>query len=67
MLSGEEQAFHGVVKDFVDEQVRPVVRQSEHSDTYQEQLIETMKGLGIQCGYDAGDPAGGSRRAGGER
>jgi hypothetical protein len=47
MLSGEEQAFHGVVKDFVDEQVRPVVRQSEHSDTYQEQLIETMKGLAI--------------------
>ena len=31
------------------------------------ELIETMKELGIQCGYDSGDPVGGSRRAGGRR
>ncbi|MGH3423555.1 MAG: acyl-CoA dehydrogenase family protein, partial [Nocardioidaceae bacterium] len=42
----EEQAVVDVVRDFVDRDVRPVVRELEHANTYPEQLIEKMKGLG---------------------
>ena len=46
-LSEEEQAIVEVVREFVDQQVKPVVRELEHSNTYPEQLIEQMKQLGI--------------------
>jgi alkylation response protein AidB-like acyl-CoA dehydrogenase len=36
-----------VVRDFVDQQVRPVARDLEHADTYPDQLIEGMKQLGV--------------------
>jgi alkylation response protein AidB-like acyl-CoA dehydrogenase len=46
-LSGEEQAVLDVVREFVDREVRPVVRELEHADTYPEALIEQMKRLGV--------------------
>jgi alkylation response protein AidB-like acyl-CoA dehydrogenase len=46
-LSEEERAIVEVVRDFVDQQVRPQVRELEHTNTYPEQLIEQMKALGI--------------------
>lgn len=46
-LDEEETAIVGVVRDFVDREVRPVVRELEHADTYPERLIEQMKELGI--------------------
>ncbi|GAB35113.1 acyl-CoA dehydrogenase family protein [Gordonia otitidis] len=46
-LSVEEEAIIKTVKDFVDKQVRPVVRELEHSNTYPEDLIEQMKEMGI--------------------
>lgn len=46
-LSVEEEAIVKTVRDFVDKQVRPVVRELEHANTYPEELIETMKELGI--------------------
>ncbi|OFB41306.1 acyl-CoA dehydrogenase [Mycolicibacterium sp. (ex Dasyatis americana)] len=46
-LSAEEQTIVETVRDFVDRQVRPVVRELEHSNTYPEALIETMKEMGI--------------------
>jgi alkylation response protein AidB-like acyl-CoA dehydrogenase len=46
-LSAEERAIVEVVRDFVDADVRPVVQDLEHTDTYPEQLIETMKQLGV--------------------
>ncbi|MFN6548221.1 acyl-CoA dehydrogenase family protein [Mycolicibacterium nivoides] len=46
-LSAEEQAIVSTVRDFVDKQVRPVVRELEHANTYPEALIEAMKELGI--------------------
>lgn len=46
-LSAEEQAIVSTVRDFVDKQVRPVVRELEHANTYPEELIEAMKELGI--------------------
>ncbi|MBP2450873.1 acyl-CoA dehydrogenase family protein [Mycolicibacterium lutetiense] len=46
-LSTEEQAIVDTVRDFVDKQVRPVVRELEHANTYPEALIETMKEMGI--------------------
>ncbi len=46
-LVPEEQAIVATVRDFVDRQVRPVVRELEHANTYPEELIETMKQIGI--------------------
>lgn len=46
-LSVEEQAIVKTVRDFVDKQVRPVARELEHANTYPEDLIETMKSIGI--------------------
>jgi alkylation response protein AidB-like acyl-CoA dehydrogenase len=46
-LSADEQAIVDTVRDFVDKQVRPVVRELEHANTYPEALIETMKEMGI--------------------
>src|SRR2546423_14150376 len=47
MLSPEEQAVVGTVRDFVDAEVRPVARELEHANTYPEALVETMKRLGV--------------------
>jgi alkylation response protein AidB-like acyl-CoA dehydrogenase len=46
-LSPEEEAIVEVVREFVDRQVKPVVRELEHANTYPEALIEQMKQLGI--------------------
>jgi alkylation response protein AidB-like acyl-CoA dehydrogenase len=46
-LTAEEQAIVEVVRDFVDREVRPVVRELEHANEYPEKLIEQMKQLGI--------------------
>jgi len=46
-LSPEEQAIVETVRDFVDRDVRPVVRDLDHNNTYPEKLIEQMKQLGI--------------------
>ncbi|BBX91356.1 acyl-CoA dehydrogenase family protein [Mycolicibacterium boenickei] len=46
-LSAEEQAIVSTVRDFVDKQVRPVVRELEHANTYPGDLIEAMKEMGI--------------------
>jgi alkylation response protein AidB-like acyl-CoA dehydrogenase len=47
VLSEEEQGIVDTVADFVDRDVRPVVRELEHADTYPEALIEQMKRLGV--------------------
>src|SRR5690349_15239304 len=47
MLSEEEQYIVDTVRDFVDREVRPVVRELEHANTYPERLIEQMKELGV--------------------
>ncbi|WP_199429593.1 acyl-CoA dehydrogenase family protein [Qaidamihabitans albus] len=46
-LNTDEQAMVATVRDFVDRQVRPKVRELEHADTYPEELIEQMKGMGV--------------------
>jgi alkylation response protein AidB-like acyl-CoA dehydrogenase len=46
-LAPEEEAIVATVREFVDKQVRPVVRELEHANTYPEALIETMKEIGI--------------------
>ncbi len=45
-LSVEEGAIVDVVHDFVNREVRPVVRRLESANTYPEQLIDQMKSLG---------------------
>ncbi len=46
-LSSEEQLIVETVTEFVDREVRPVVRELEHANTYPGDLIGQMKGLGI--------------------
>ena len=46
-LNEDERAIVGLVRDFVNRDVRPVVRELEHGNTYPEKLIEQMKHLGI--------------------
>jgi isovaleryl-CoA dehydrogenase len=46
-FSEEEQAIIEVVHDFVDRDVKPVVQELDHTNTYPERLIEQMKQLGI--------------------
>jgi alkylation response protein AidB-like acyl-CoA dehydrogenase len=46
-LTEEESAIVAVVSEFVDREVRPVVRDLEHANAYPEQLIEQMKQMGI--------------------
>ncbi|MER5259471.1 acyl-CoA dehydrogenase family protein [Streptomyces sp. NPDC002855] len=47
ILSEDEQSVVSTVRDFVDKEVKPVVQELEHADTYPEALIEQMKRLGI--------------------
>jgi hypothetical protein len=46
-LSADEQAVVEVVRQFVDQQVRPVARELEHANEYPGKLIGQMKELGI--------------------
>jgi alkylation response protein AidB-like acyl-CoA dehydrogenase len=46
-LNAEESLVVTTVREFVDREVRPVVRDLEHNNTYPEELIEQMKELGI--------------------
>ncbi|XVQ14676.1 acyl-CoA dehydrogenase family protein [Spirillospora sp. CA-255316] len=46
-LSAEESAIVETVRDFVEREVRPVVRGLEHSDTYPGELIDRMKEMGV--------------------
>jgi alkylation response protein AidB-like acyl-CoA dehydrogenase len=46
-LSSEERAIVDTVREFVDHEVRPVVRDMEHANAYPEEFIEQMKELGV--------------------
>jgi alkylation response protein AidB-like acyl-CoA dehydrogenase len=58
-LSVEEQQVVRIVAEFVDRDVRPVVRELEHADSYPDKLIDQMKALGI-FGLAISDGYGGS-------
>ncbi len=46
-LNDDESAVVEVVRAFVDSDVKPVARELDHTDTYPEELIATMKRLGV--------------------
>ena len=46
-LTEEESAVVGLVREWVDREVRPVVRELEHDNAYPAKLIDQMKELGI--------------------
>jgi alkylation response protein AidB-like acyl-CoA dehydrogenase len=46
-LTTEERAIVELVRQFVDDEVKPVVRDLEHANTYPGKLIDQMKQLGI--------------------
>ncbi|MEU6040945.1 acyl-CoA dehydrogenase family protein [Actinomadura sp. NPDC047616] len=47
VLAEDERFVVSTVREFVDKEVRPVVRDLEHANAYPEALIEKMKELGI--------------------
>ena len=47
VLNEEERLAVATVRKFVDDEVRPVVRELEHANEYPEKLIDSMKGLGV--------------------
>src|SRR5216683_742160 len=59
-LSEEERAIVGLVRDFVDRDVRPVASELEHANAYPERLIEQMKQLCI-FGLAIPEPWGAAR------
>jgi alkylation response protein AidB-like acyl-CoA dehydrogenase len=46
-LSDEEREIVELVARFVDDEVRPVVAELEHANTYPETLIDRMKAMGV--------------------
>jgi alkylation response protein AidB-like acyl-CoA dehydrogenase len=46
-LTDEESEIVLLVREFVDREVKPVVQQLEHANTYPEKLIDQMKELGV--------------------
>jgi alkylation response protein AidB-like acyl-CoA dehydrogenase len=46
-LSDEESAVIALVNEFVNREVKPVVRELEHAGVYPEKLIDQMKELGV--------------------
>lgn len=46
-LTPDEEAIVAAVRDWVDAEVRPVVRDMEHANEYPDRLIEQMKEMGI--------------------
>ncbi|PTM94018.1 acyl-CoA dehydrogenase family protein [Streptomyces sp. VMFN-G11Ma] len=47
ILPDHERLVVRTVREFVDKDVKPVVRELEHTDTYPERLIARMKKLGV--------------------
>ena len=58
-LSAEERAVVDTVAEFVDRDVRPVVRELEHANEYPQKLIDQMKAMGI-FGLAIPEPYGGA-------
>ncbi|MFT4165082.1 MAG: acyl-CoA dehydrogenase family protein [Microlunatus sp.] len=56
-LPTEEIDIVLAVRDWVDQEVKPVVRELEHTNTYPEKLIEQMKLMGVY-GLAIGEPWG---------
>jgi alkylation response protein AidB-like acyl-CoA dehydrogenase len=59
-LSEEESAVVTLVREFVDRDVRPAVRELEHANAYPDKLIGQMKELGI-FGLAIPEPWGGAQ------
>jgi alkylation response protein AidB-like acyl-CoA dehydrogenase len=59
-LDQDERELVGIVADFVDRRVKPVVRDLEHNNAYPEALIEAMKEIGIY-GLAIPEPYGAGR------
>jgi alkylation response protein AidB-like acyl-CoA dehydrogenase len=47
VLSEQEQLVVSIIRKFVDDEVRPVVRDLEHANEYPGKLIDQMKELGV--------------------
>ena len=46
-LSDEQEMFRTTLQDFVQKEIRPVVREWEHEGRYPAEIVETMKAMGL--------------------
>ena len=46
-LSPEHHLFRQTLRQFVDDEIRPVVKEWEHADRYPTEIVETMKQMGL--------------------
>lgn len=46
-LSEEQRMFRDLLRDFVDAEIRPVVKEWEHSNRYPEEIVEGMREMGL--------------------
>ncbi len=46
-LSAEHQLFQRTLREFVDAEIRPVVKDWEHAGRYPTEIVEAMKGMGL--------------------
>lgn len=46
-LSAEHQLFQRTLREFVDAEIRPVVKDWEHAGRYPTEIVESMKGMGL--------------------
>jgi alkylation response protein AidB-like acyl-CoA dehydrogenase len=46
-LTPEHQLFRQTLRQFVDDEIRPVVKDWEHSDRYPTEIVESMKQMGL--------------------
>jgi len=58
-LDDDQRLIAQTVREFVDREVIPVASQMEHRDEYPDQLVETMKTLGL-FGLNIPDQYGGN-------
>ena len=52
-LSDDEKTFREVVRDFAEEQIRPLVRQMDEASSIPRELIDACFALGIMGEYQA--------------
>lgn len=46
-LSEDQIAFQMVIRDFVETEIRPIVREFEHQNTYPTKVVDLMKDMGL--------------------
>ncbi|MFN2582328.1 MAG: acyl-CoA dehydrogenase family protein, partial [Candidatus Dormibacteria bacterium] len=58
-MTTEQREITGMVREFVEREILPVVQKLDHDDTYPEEIVRHMKDLGF-FGFAIAERYGGS-------